>query len=358
MPLKKRNAAREAWIKTIPAECIAERYDQLLRVERWNLLERTQDMPLKEKRKEQEMWIQTIPAEHQEEQYKELFAQERYALLERTQDMPIEEKRKEQDKWLKTVLSEYKAQQLNELLAPERDELIRETLDKPFDEAQADHEAWLQTVPKQYRAEQSQILQEAYQQELSMRQYIGQYVDDVCQHVERMETIINEQKLEIEIPNQSAPEWTNFAADLISENEKQHGPANSVILEDILEGGTHKEASWQEIRDSLEYKGLMTWVLRKWQARNQYQELAQTIINEQQLEINIPDQRTPAWKDFADNLITKYKDKKGLSKDILEDILDGGKHAGVRLHELRKTDEYKQLLSRILRKWQKCGDVK
>jgi hypothetical protein len=85
-----------------------------------------------------------------------------------------------------------------------------------------------------------------------------------------MRTIIQEQQLGIDIPDiyvsdERRTEWSNFAADLISEYEDEHGLGSSRVLGDILQGGTQEAASWNEIRNSQEYKDLMSWVLRSWQ---------------------------------------------------------------------------------------------
>ena len=80
-----------------------------------------------------------------------------------------------------------------------------------------------------------------------------------------MHDIIQNKKLNIQVPNQKAQEWAKFAANLISEYEdeiinpttgERRGLGQSHLLGDILQGGTRVEASWNEIRNSDEYKNL------------------------------------------------------------------------------------------------------
>jgi hypothetical protein len=79
-----------------------------------------------------------------------------------------------------------------------------------------------------------------------------------------MRTIIQEQQLGIGVPDENRTEWSSFATDLIVEYEDEHGLGSSRVLGDILQGGTQEAASWNEIRNSQEYKDLITWVLKRW----------------------------------------------------------------------------------------------
>lgn len=100
--------------------------------------------------------------------------------------------------------------------------------------------------------EVDQQLLERFRQEDANRQ----------QHHERATAIIQEQNLDIEVPNPNVEGWPDFAVGIINEYEDQHGLGSSRLLGDILQGGIGQATDNE--RNSDEYKELMTWVLSRW----------------------------------------------------------------------------------------------
>jgi hypothetical protein len=217
-------------------------------------------------------------------------------------------------------------------------------------------------------------------------------------HRKRVDTIIHERNLNIDIPDQSTQEWEDFANLLILEYEseelplvkdkqtgerfikdrwrpiinsqgkqlrdkdleigmdkngkiltEERGIGSTRLLGDIIIGGTSYGINDNE-RNKDEYKDIMTWALIKWQIRK----IEKNIIQENQLDIEIPDKSVQEWKDFATFLRGLYKKNAhydSASRQALEDYLAGGIDIEASWNKIRKSDEYKALLSWALRSW-------
>ena len=171
-------------------------------------------------------------------------------------------------------------------------------------------------LPPANQAQQNQILLEEVDQQIQpipqqLLEHFRQEDSNRQRHRERVEAIIQEQQLDIAVPNRDTPGWSNFAANLITEYESEELPLvkdketgeifkkdgskpiiNAIgkqledndieiltnedgkirteerglghcrLLGDILQGGTGQANSNE--RNSDEYKELMIWVLRRW----------------------------------------------------------------------------------------------
>lgn len=179
-----------------------------------------------------------------------LMASERYRLTRQTSNLPITQRLTTYQTWVTFLPPESQAIQNQFLIDTERGCLILQTSNLSIAERLTRYQAWIDSLPQASQAGQGRIL----------RRNI---------HEQQMRTIIQEQQLGIDIPDIGVPdenrtEWSSFATDLIVEYEDEHGLGSSRVLGDILQGGTQEAASWNEIRNSQEYKDLITWVLKRW----------------------------------------------------------------------------------------------
>jgi hypothetical protein len=355
---KLQRAIHQKWVASLPEEYQEEQLQHLINEESENLLIDTEDLDFEEQREKHQNWVNLLPQAYQREQSLLLLCSERKCLFNQTRPLPFNQRQKTYQTWFDSVPQEYQAEQPPSLIDSEMQILSQQIAYLNPVERGARFIDWVFSVPQE---EQHQVIQILREQDSSVsQQLIEQFEQEdqrIQQHYERVQTIIREENLGIDAPDQKAPEWSNFAANLIVAYEEKHGLGNSRILGDILQGGTGQAHSIE--RNGKEYKELMIWVLRKWKAREQYREIERTVIQNEKLSIErLPDRSTQEWADFATNFKNLYKehlphDQKTsrILEDTLEDIIEGGIHEGARWNVIRSNERYKNLMIRVLSIW-------
>src|SRR5262249_29436802 len=132
----------------------------------------------------------------------------------------------------------------------ERSLLVDQMSDLPTDQWAERHQTWLNSLPRRYRAQQEQPLRAAEQQERVVRQQAlaqaRQQEQLTQQHRERVETIILDNHLDMEIPDQNTQEWTGFANNLLVEYDFDE----LSLVKDKETGETFTKDRWKPLINS------------------------------------------------------------------------------------------------------------
>jgi hypothetical protein len=312
--------ARQNWIDSLPQEHQAQQYQWLINREFLYLLDQTENLLIDQQRAIHQAWVNSLPQAYQAQHNQWLINREFWYLVCQTPNLSIDQQRARHQAWVDSLPLADQAQQNQRVIDTERDRLVDQTLNFPIDQQRAIHQAWVDSLPPAYQAQQNQILLEYVDQQMQpipqqLLEQIRQDDSNRQRYHERVQTLIQERQLGIDAPDQSTQEWSDFAANLITEYEseelplvkdkktgeifkkdgsepiinaegkqlgdediemitnedgnirtEERGLGYCRLLGDILQGGTGQANSNE--RDSNEYKELMTWVLRRWRDRN------------------------------------------------------------------------------------------
>jgi hypothetical protein len=309
------------------------------------------DIPIEEWGEWRETWVNSLPPEYQAIYSIAITADERSILREGMRYIPVEEWGELRKTWINSLPPEYQAINNNDINEDERSILIDKMRYIPVEEWGELRKTWINSLPSEYRVINTNNI----------------IVDESDIIIDKMG------EMPIEQWKRMSQTWFNSLL-----------PAYRALQErELLE----PEVPLQELEES--------------QLRQQHHNRVNAIISKQHLGIDIPDQSTQEWTNFATNLIVEYeserlpvvKDKetgemftKDRSKPLINsqgrqlkdedleilkdengeilteergigsarflgDILIGGTTDGVDPNE-RERDEYKDLMNRVFIRWQ------
>jgi hypothetical protein len=316
LPIDQQRPRHQAGVDSLP-QVDHEQQDQMaIDRERERLVHQTRNLPIDQQRARHQAWVDSLPQADQAQQNQWLINGEHAHLVLQTIELPIDQQRAIHQNWIDSLPQAYRTHHNEGVLDTERYRLGRQTENLPLDQQRARHQAWIDSLPQADQAQQNQILLGGVDQQIQpipqqLLEHFGQEDSDRQRHIERVEAIIQDQQLDIAVPNRYTPGWSDFAANLITEYEseelplakdketgeifkkdgskpiinargkqlgdddieiltdddgnvrtEERGLGHCRLLGDILQGGTGQANSNE--RNSDEYKELMTWVLRKW----------------------------------------------------------------------------------------------
>jgi predicted Zn-dependent protease with MMP-like domain len=220
------------------------------------------------------------------------------------QDLPSEQQQQIQH----TTSQEFRSEQARSMYHIEGFRITDNTQNMPIEEQQQIHQKWLNTIPQEFRSEQAQTI------------YL----------IEGFRITESTQNMPIEEQQQIHQKWLNTIP--------------------------------QEFRSE---QAQMLYLIENFRREDQnaekHRNLVYNIIQEKQLNIQIPNQRSQEWRNFAANLISEYEDgidpktgeERGLGSSlILGDFLQGGTHIEPSWNKIRDSDEYIALGTWALTKWE------